>query len=190
MQDKHSLKYGKNSIYPARRYSYNLRLSMLQQEVKGSSHILDIGSATGDYDIDLKHDKNVIVSLDINMDSLKIASKKGNIVSYLNGDATQLPIKSGSFNNIIILNAFRYFSRPLDAIKECYRILKPGGKLLIIDHNKYCPDTLLEKRYVVKYYSAGEIRKMMITSGFRMFTTLVIPHARYFAKRSISFLTV
>ena len=53
----------------------------------------------------------------------------------ISGTATRLTCRLmlGSFDLIICRAAFKNFSEPLQALHEMHRVLKPGGKALIMD---------------------------------------------------------
>jgi ubiquinone/menaquinone biosynthesis C-methylase UbiE len=44
-----------------------------------------------------------------------------------------MPFESNSFDFIYCRAAFKNFSQPVQALKEMYRVLKPGGKAVIHD---------------------------------------------------------
>jgi ubiquinone/menaquinone biosynthesis C-methylase UbiE len=160
--------YGKNSRSQARRFSYNMRLEMVWEIIRknGYENILDIGSADGDYGIDLiKKCKNVIC-LDINQKHLMAAKKKNNNISLIRGNAGNLPVHNNFFEMIVILNAFRYFDNPIKALKECNRVLRKDGGLVIVCHNKFCPDTLITKKGGAKYLTMERLKALLKETGF------------------------
>jgi ubiquinone/menaquinone biosynthesis C-methylase UbiE len=170
MKDSYSLSYGKYSKYPARRYSYNLRLNFVKKALTecNCNIILDLGSATGDYDIDLKDEGFCAILVDVNSKCLRIAKNKDKNIIIVNANACSLPFNASSFCAVIIINALRYFDNPLACLRECNRVLKNKGCLIIIDHNKYCPDTLLIRHDVVRYFSLKELKELLHRSGFKL----------------------
>jgi len=179
MNDEYSLTYAKYSIFPSRRYSYQLRLKLIKNLLikNNCKSVLDIGSATGDYAIDLKKENFNVVSIDINIYSLVTARNKDSNLSVVGANIYSLPFKDGSFDALIIMNAFRYFEDPSRSIQESNRVLRNNGHLILIDHNRYCPDTLLINKDVIKYYSVREFRDLIENNGFKIAyeTMLFIP---------------
>ena len=55
------------------------------------------------------------------------------------GDATALPYDSGFADLVMIHQVLHYSPRPVQVISEAARILKPGGRLIIVD---FAPHTL------------------------------------------------
>jgi ubiquinone/menaquinone biosynthesis C-methylase UbiE len=47
-----------------------------------------------------------------------------------------MPFEPESFDFLLCRAAFKNFSRPVRALEEMYRVLKPGGRALIIDLRK------------------------------------------------------
>ena len=66
--------------------------------------------------------KGKIICLDI------IKTNKTHIIS----DADKLPFKPNSFDKIISVNSFYYFKNPFNVVKSINKILKKGGKLVLV----------------------------------------------------------
>lgn len=50
-------------------------------------------------------------------------------------DAHDLPFADGSFANVVMLDVFHHLSYPSRFLKEALRVLKPGGRLVMIEPN-------------------------------------------------------
>jgi ubiquinone/menaquinone biosynthesis C-methylase UbiE len=78
--------------------------------------------------------------LDISRTFVEIAGenarKAGLRIDFEQGDAADLPFPADQFDFIVCRAAFKNFARPLAALDEMYRVLKPGGVALIIDLRK------------------------------------------------------
>lgn len=62
------------------------------------------------------------------------AEKKGFCnISFVQGDAGKLPFSDNSFDIVISRLAFHHFSDPKRCFSEMARVLKTGGKLVVID---------------------------------------------------------
>lgn len=168
MKDEYSETYGRNSHVPARRHSYNSRLEMLRNSVVKNGLVLDVGSATGDYAIDLWNDGYDIVCCDIDLEKLRTMKTKERNLDAVEGNAIGLPFKDESFETVMSLNSFRYFADGLGSLKEFHRILKPDGLLVLLDHNRLCPDSLFFTHDVLRYYTLEEMKKMLVKTGFRI----------------------
>lgn len=81
-----------------------------------------------------------MVGVDISRTFIRIANenalKAGVDIAFDEGDAADLPLPANGFDFVVCTAAFKNFSRPLAAIDEMHRVLKPGGTALIIDLRK------------------------------------------------------
>ena len=50
-------------------------------------------------------------------------------VRYMNGNVLELPFKNNSFDFVFSNGVLHHTLKPAQGIKECYRVLKPGGKV-------------------------------------------------------------
>ena len=102
------------------------------------TRILEVAPGPGYLAIDLaKIGKYQIVGLDISKSFVEIAQAKakeaGVTVDFRHGNASNMPFDAGSFDLIVCRAAFKKFTEPIPALHEMYRVLKPGGKALIMD---------------------------------------------------------
>lgn len=49
-------------------------------------------------------------------------------------DIYRLGMADASVSNLILFDVFHHLRHPLDALDECHRVLRPGGRLLVFDH--------------------------------------------------------
>ena len=54
-------------------------------------------------------------------------------VDFRRGNASAMPFEDNSFDFVVCRAAFKNFTKPLEAINEMFRVLKPGGRAIIID---------------------------------------------------------
>jgi demethylmenaquinone methyltransferase / 2-methoxy-6-polyprenyl-1,4-benzoquinol methylase len=121
--------------------------------------ILDIACGTGELAIAIQklaqeNQKEIqLTGVDFNKDMLGIAKKKVqklNLkIKFETGDALKLKFPNGSFEVVTSGFALRDFDDLGKFVKETYRVLKPKGRLVLIDMSK--PDKGLMK-YLFKIY--------------------------------------
>jgi ubiquinone/menaquinone biosynthesis C-methylase UbiE len=69
----------------------------------------------------------------------KLAADIAN-VEFREGDVSgPLPFCDGEFTAVVCTTAFHHFPQPLDTIAETYRVLAPGGRIVIADFNRRHP---------------------------------------------------
>jgi ubiquinone/menaquinone biosynthesis C-methylase UbiE len=78
-----------------------------------------------------------ITGLDISHSMVKLATKKaaeaGVQVSFQQGSASNMPFPAASFDFLLCRAAFKNFAKPVEALKEMHRVLKPGGRAVVVD---------------------------------------------------------
>lgn len=108
--------------------------------VKEDSDILEVGGGPGFFTKILldNFSKCEVTSLDNDEKLLEYAysnlnKEYGNRVSFIVDDITSASIPDNYYECVIARFVFQHLNNPISALKEIYRILKPGGKVIIID---------------------------------------------------------
>lgn len=111
------------------------------------SDLLDIGTGTGRILEILAGHVDRATGVDLSPDMLMIARSKLERARLRNcvvrkGDMYHLPVAPGSFDAVTIHQVLHYAERPLQAIEEAARVLRPGGRLFIVDFQAHALDFL------------------------------------------------
>jgi len=100
--------------------------------------VVDLGCGPGSITLGLAAESRVAgVDLDAGQIAMArdLARRSGrSTVDFLVASAYDLPFASGSVDVAFSHALFEHLSRPLDALAELRRVLKPGGRLLFIEH--------------------------------------------------------
>ena len=110
----------------------------ISREIPPGSRVLEVAPGPGYFCIELaKLGSYAITGLDISRTFVTIATKKaaeaGVQVNFEQGSASNLPFPRDSFDFLLCRAAFKNFAKPVAALQEMCRVLKPGGRGLIID---------------------------------------------------------
>lgn len=111
------------------------RLSM---QISPGSRILEVAPGPGYLSIELaKRGQYEVTGLDISKSFVEIArenaASESVCVDFRRGNASAMPFEDNAFDFVVCRAAFKNFTQPLDAINEMFRVLKPGGRAMIID---------------------------------------------------------
>ncbi|MGH8222884.1 MAG: bifunctional demethylmenaquinone methyltransferase/2-methoxy-6-polyprenyl-1,4-benzoquinol methylase UbiE [Woeseiaceae bacterium] len=121
------------------------RFAVEQAGIRPGQSVLDLAGGTGDLSRAFArrtgHD-GLVVLADINESMLREGWKRlvdagvGADVSIAQVDAEKLPFASASFDCVSIAFGLRNVTDKAAAIAEMYRVLKPGGKVLILEFSR------------------------------------------------------
>ena len=145
-------------------------LQSLNLEVDSDSNVLDAGSGTGIvtrgfYSAGYRPAKTCAV--DLSHKSLKVAREEfdrdevadsGNICT-VQANVLRLPFESERFDLVLTCGVLEYV--PLnDGMKELARVLKPGGKLILIPVKPSLVGSALKLLYKFKIHSVENVRNV------------------------------
>ena len=85
------------------------------------------------------------------------AERLADSLDWVVGDAMALPFEDNSFDVYTISFGIRNVTRPQEALNEAYRVLKPGGRLMVLEFSQI-PNDGLQKLYDM--YSFNVIPQM------------------------------
>jgi ubiquinone/menaquinone biosynthesis C-methylase UbiE len=144
-------------------------------ELKPEDDLLEIACGNGHFL--KKHASHVhsIAALDLSELCIKLATKKNKervlkgSAEFVLGDATRLPWEDNKFSATTAMASFMLFPKPLESLKEMYRVLRPGGRAVVSaewnaedgkDHSKAV------KSYGISLWKEDDLRNMLKEAGF------------------------
>ncbi len=179
--------YDKNSDQ-----QYNSGLLLINElGIKKGSTVLDIGAGTGRlalHTAELIGRDGLYFGIDLSQERINIAKKKAQSIQASNlffevGDGTDLSRFENGFFDVVYMNSvFHWIKDKKILFDECYRVLKPGGRLGFTSQVKNVPHngireiarTILKKRgYNIQIsnhdnypVTVDEARELLEQTGF------------------------
>ncbi len=102
--------------------------------------ILDVASGTGDFAFEaLSLNPEKITGFDLSEGMMKLGRAKAeklgvsSTIEFIKGDSEQMPFAEASFDAITVGFGVRNFENLTAGLKEMHRVLKPGGKVAILE---------------------------------------------------------
>lgn len=146
--------------------------------------LLDLGGATGIVGQHFKDRVKKVILVDPSKKCLVQAQRYD--ITTKEGCAENIPLSNHSVDTIIIVDAFHHFHNHTQALRECFRVLKKGGNVIIEEFNQ---DLFVGRlmawyehflQFKSKFFKPTELQYLAATIGFktRLFDTT---NFRYYA---------
>ncbi len=142
---------------------------------KKDDKYLEIGFGSGIFIKKYMSDVSRIAGIDHSEDMVKLASDinrklvESGRAEFRQGYASSLPWSDNEFSVVAAIEVFFFLNETEKTLKEIFRILKPGGRLIIemafnkddgVDHKRHI------KKMNLKLYSGEEMKKLLKKAGF------------------------
>ena len=126
--------------------------TVLVADLRPGQRVLDIAGGTGDLAQAFARkvgSEGMVVHTDINASMLRVGRDRlldaGLVLPTVVCDAEKLPFETESFDRVSVGFGLRNMTHKDQALAEMHRVLKPGGKLLVLEFSKVARP--LEKAY-------------------------------------------
>lgn len=146
--------------------------------------ILDIGCATGEFLLNAQQEGWRGLGIEVSRWAAAEARKKG--VEIIGSDLLTARIESHSVDVITLFDVLEHFHDPMSYLRECQRILKPGGILLIETPNTRSfalrvfrtRSKLLQPDIHLTLFSPQNLRRALTTCGWSVLRLKTVPLSR------------
>lgn len=105
--------------------------------------ILDVATGTADLAIEaLRLNPDSVTGIDLSAGMLEFGQVKlnerglQNKIKLVKGDSEKLPFEEGSFDAVTVAFGVRNFENLQAGMNEMYRVLRPGGKIAVLEFSK------------------------------------------------------
>ena len=126
--------------------------TVLVADVRPGQRVLDIAGGTGDLAQAFARkvgSEGLVVHTDINASMLRVGRDRlldaGVVLPTVVCDAEKLPFETESFDRVSVGFGLRNMTHKETALAEMHRVLRPGGKLLVLEFSKVAKP--LERAY-------------------------------------------
>jgi len=110
----------------------------------GTGRVLDLCGGTGDLSVDLVREgrADVVVCCDFSHPMLVRAAEKfqrkrlGDRCLVLEGDGLRLPFADAAFDAVTVAFGIRNLARPASGFAEMHRVLRVGGRLVVLEFSR------------------------------------------------------
>jgi ArsR family transcriptional regulator len=141
--------------------------------------VADLGCGAGQVSAALAPHVKHVIAVDNSAAMLKAAKKQTADVANVDlrrGELTQLPIDDGTCDAALLLLVLTYVPEPAQALREMARVLKPGGKAIIVDLLPHDRDDFRRRMGQQRLgFEPAEFERLMDDAGFGVTTIRSLP---------------
>ncbi|MFZ4707718.1 MAG: class I SAM-dependent methyltransferase [Bacteroidales bacterium] len=163
---------------PAGKIRWQRRVGMLTSHLKPTDKVLEIGCGTGYFTKEIVKTGASVTAIDISPELINIAKQeiKETNASFMLDNAYELSFDDCSFDSVVGSSVLHHLD--IDkAIREMYRVLKPGGYIFFTEPNMMNPQIALQKNIPALKRKLGDspdetaffrwsLKNLMQTTGF------------------------
>lgn len=152
------------------RYVYDAELNAVRRLVPETGRGIEVGVGTGRFAQPL----GITVGVDPSRAMMKIAAERG--INLIAGRAEMLPLRGGICDFVMMITILHLLDDVPSAVRECRRILTPGGKIVIAyierdspmgrEYSRPHQDKSGEYFREAHFFSTDEILNILQGSGF------------------------
>jgi ubiquinone/menaquinone biosynthesis C-methylase UbiE len=139
----------------------------LRAVVGPQQSLLDVGCGPAPY-------RHLIAGRYVGIDKTEAAYGAAPRRTDVVADGESLPFRSDCFDAVFSKSAFYQIPDPTAALSEFRRVLKPGGRLLLIDYNRRTQRRLQEAEGIARPgWTQWQLRRLVARAGFHDCNLLV-----------------
>ena len=166
--DRYTKRY--DAWYDKNKYAFLSEIEAVKKFIPKRGKGLEIGVGTGRFAAALE----IEYGIDPAKNMLEVAKRRGVNVQF--GYGEHLPFEKNNFDYIAIIISLCFVDNPKKVLKECMRVLKENGRIIIgiIDKDSFLGE-FYEKRKSVFYkeanfFNISEVTRLLENKGFTRFS--------------------
>ncbi len=98
--------------------------------------ILDVAAGTGTSSAAIQRSGARVVAVDFSPGMIAEGRRKHKSIEFVEADAEKLPFGDNEFDAVTISFGLRNVNNPKAALSEMYRVLKPGGRIVVCEFSR------------------------------------------------------
>lgn len=135
--------------------------------------VVDLGTGTGDLLPYVAGRAGRVIAVDFSAAMLARARERmrgvpgGEAVSFVRGDLEDLPLPDGAADGVVASLVLHHAAEPAVAVREMARVLRPGGRLVLVDFLPHAEEWLREEEGDVWLgFEPTVVREWLENAGF------------------------
>ncbi|MEU8585653.1 demethylmenaquinone methyltransferase [Streptomyces sp. NPDC048664] len=121
-------------------------------DARPAQKILDLAAGTATSSLPFTRSGAYVVPCDFSPGMLQVGKKRNPWMPFTAGDATRLPFKDDTFDAVTISYGLRNVHDTDAALREMYRVTKPGGRVVICEFSypTWAPFRMVYMEYLMR----------------------------------------
>ena len=155
------------SVYPDDFYDQlkgRLR-ERIAKELRSADRVLDMGCGSCELAHFLaRRNGQRVIGVDVSDGSFPASDHKDSRVECRQGNAEKLAfLQDGSVDAVVSVHSMHEIDHPVKALKEARRVLRSGGRMLVVDFPK---DSLAQRLWNEDYFTSRRLSRVLKLGGF------------------------
>jgi len=160
-EDPKPAKMSSQNLVSRRRFA----IEMIEAKLPKGSKILDVGCGTGHLAAELARRGYDTWGTDLSQGMVDYAREHYNRDRFQVADIEKIPFPDNFFDGIVCLGVMEYLVTDVNALREMWRVLKPGGHAVVTTPSSICPFFYIDRglirvRFAVRPLT-GAVRRML-----------------------------
>ena len=160
-------------------YGRSFTQSALLSLLPGDWVVADLGCGTAPVSAALAPHVKQVIAVDNSAAMLKAARKRTSHLDNVDlrrGDLDAVPVDAGSCDAALLLLVLAYVPDPAVVLKEAARVLKPGGKLVVVDLLPHDRDDFRRRMGQQRMgFTEDEVERLLSSAGLTSVTCGALP---------------
>lgn len=120
----------------ATRHMFTWQNQLILTALGQCEDILEIGAGIGNFLVDAVTNIRKVHATEVSYETARLAQRRASsITSMILTPAEHLPFSSDSFDAVVARGVLHHLENPMLGIQEIYRVIRPGGRLVIFEGN-------------------------------------------------------
>lgn len=134
--------------------------------LRNNASLLDLGAGTGDLarEAITQFPRAKVIAADFTLEMMRVGQKRGQL-NFSSADALQLPFQDWSFDAVVSGFLMRNVIDLQKALQEQYRVLKKGGRMVILDTTRPKKNILSPFIWVHMHFVIPTLGRLLTGSG-------------------------
>lgn len=140
--------------------------------------VLDVACGWGEFLLSYANQARLVAGIDVSKKKVALARQRlaariaGGTAEVVQGDAGTLPWVEATFTAVTCMDAFPFFSAPDRVVAEVFRVLRPGGRMLMQIGMRWPDGPPKHMPHPVSPLAGDEVasRRLVEDAGFREVT--------------------